>query len=414
MAAMASGSSAPKKGKKMNRMRKGPGVSNDEKNGAFRPYHSVSVPKSVDLHSQFQIETENRPKTTIMLRNIPNRYTQATLLQQINKVGFEGTYDFFYLPMDTQNRTNVGYAFINFVSPEELDRFTERFADYRFEDHASQKVARVSLAHIQGFVENIRHFSHRAVTQSRNSQYRPIVIHEGVRMDLSEAYDLLCNVQPNLQGQTTAGSQFWAENSEQGNSKCLANTLKRPLRPGPTSTGWEGPAPAGPVLPPRGQVPQTALRPGLLWTEPGPLNTSSPSMPPPAPAVSPVPAREETNFSFHAKLVPEEDCGHSFVEARLGFEAAISQLLRQNTQCLSSPPGLRLPRALGCPPGLKDGDETSTEDGSVDGSRAASPRGHASYEEKFDGCLQPGLLSELGERSTPRTNRTLLVHRFST
>ena len=60
----------------------------------------------------------DRPKTTVMLRNIPNRYSQVSLLEEIDQEGFKGTYDFFYLPMDTQNRTNVGYAFINFMTPE--------------------------------------------------------------------------------------------------------------------------------------------------------------------------------------------------------------------------------------------------------------------------------------------------------
>ncbi|CAE7458546.1 ML2 [Symbiodinium pilosum] len=160
--------------------------------GIFRPYHSVSVPKNADLLHNFQAD---RPKTTVMLRNIPNRYSQASLLQEIDLAGYRGTYDFFYLPMDTQNRTNVGYAFINFLTSTDLERFMVEFAGYLFQNHSSQKVARVSLAHIQGFIENIRHFSNRAVSQSRNSQYRPIVIHRGVRMDISEAYDLLCSVQ---------------------------------------------------------------------------------------------------------------------------------------------------------------------------------------------------------------------------
>mmetsp|Transcript_105107 Transcript_105107/g.250218 ORF Transcript_105107/g.250218 Transcript_105107/m.250218 type:complete len:334 (+) Transcript_105107:79-1080(+) len=171
--------------------RRGGASANVEK-GIFKPYHSVSVPKHADLLHHFQAD---RPKTTVMLRNIPNRYSQASLLQEIDLAGYRGTYDFFYLPMDTQNRTNVGYAFINFLTSPDLERFMVEFASYLFQNHSSQKVARVSLAHIQGFIENIRHCSNRAVSQSRNSQYRPIVIHQGVRMDISEAYDLLCSVQ---------------------------------------------------------------------------------------------------------------------------------------------------------------------------------------------------------------------------
>ena len=35
--------------------------------------------------------------TTIMLRNIPNKYSQHILLAAINNRGFRGKYDFFYL-----------------------------------------------------------------------------------------------------------------------------------------------------------------------------------------------------------------------------------------------------------------------------------------------------------------------------
>jgi len=121
-----------------------------------------------------------------MLRNIPNKYTQASLLQEIDHLGFEGTYNFFYLPMDVHNRTNVGYAFINFVLLSDMAGFIEAFTDYKFRQHQSQKIARVSPAHVQGFLQNVCHFSNCAVTRSRNTQYRPIVVYHGQHRDLTE------------------------------------------------------------------------------------------------------------------------------------------------------------------------------------------------------------------------------------
>lgn len=38
-------------------------------------------------------------RTTIMVRNIPNKFKQKTLLEMINVRHF-GKYDYFYLPMD--------------------------------------------------------------------------------------------------------------------------------------------------------------------------------------------------------------------------------------------------------------------------------------------------------------------------
>lgn len=51
---------------------------------------------TVDLE---RIMQGNERRTTIMIRNIPNRYTQESLLKVID-VKFQGQYDFFYLPMD--------------------------------------------------------------------------------------------------------------------------------------------------------------------------------------------------------------------------------------------------------------------------------------------------------------------------
>merc|ERR1711907_803310 len=61
-------------------------------------------------------------RTTVLLRNMPNNQTRKMLVQLLNRKGFEGQFDFLYLPIDFQSRISFGYGFVNFVSEESVTR----------------------------------------------------------------------------------------------------------------------------------------------------------------------------------------------------------------------------------------------------------------------------------------------------
>jgi len=148
----------------------------------FKPHHTTSVPKATDLEAKFSAGDE--PETTGMLRNIPNKYMQEDLLEEIDGQGFLGTYDFFYLPMDVRNHANVGYAFINFLDPADLLRFCRQFENYQFKRASSRKLAMVSPAIVQGLRQNVQNLMKKKVAQG---QYRPIVMRNGARIDIEDA-----------------------------------------------------------------------------------------------------------------------------------------------------------------------------------------------------------------------------------
>eukprot|EP00747_Dinoflagellata_sp_TGD_P168797 gnl/TRDRNA2_/TRDRNA2_196046_c0_seq1.p1 gnl/TRDRNA2_/TRDRNA2_196046_c0~~gnl/TRDRNA2_/TRDRNA2_196046_c0_seq1.p1 ORF type:complete len:429 (-),score=52.51 gnl/TRDRNA2_/TRDRNA2_196046_c0_seq1:112-1344(-) len=98
--------------------------------------------------------------TTIMLRNIPNKYTRSMLIEQLHRAGFHGDIDYLYLPTDFANRCNVGYCFVNFRTGAARARFVNSFdgvaAQSCLPGFNSYKVCQVTRAKWQGRDENIR------------------------------------------------------------------------------------------------------------------------------------------------------------------------------------------------------------------------------------------------------------------
>ena len=92
--------------------------------------------------------------TTVMLRNIPNKYTRQMLIEQLYRAGFRGDIDYLYLPTDFANRCNVGYCFLNFRTAAARSRFGGTFdgvaAQSCLPGFNSYKVCQVTRAKWQG------------------------------------------------------------------------------------------------------------------------------------------------------------------------------------------------------------------------------------------------------------------------
>ncbi|KAF4679343.1 hypothetical protein FOZ62_001304 [Perkinsus olseni] len=118
------------------------------------------VPRRIDLTNQALANPDAVAyPTTLMLRNIPNGYTQGEVLAEIDSdLGFKGTYDFFYMPSDVQNKCNVGYGFINFRTANDCTLFQAAFEKYHFRKFNSKKIGKTCFGHIQGLEANISHF----------------------------------------------------------------------------------------------------------------------------------------------------------------------------------------------------------------------------------------------------------------
>lgn len=113
---------------------------------------------------------------TAMVRQIPRHFTQQALLQEVVSRGFEGLFDFLYLPYDTKKGINVGYGFVNFTDPRMALSFRDAL-DGVFLDKQMKvkgKPLRVHPASVQGYQANFQHFAHTKTGQKQDPLYSPM------------------------------------------------------------------------------------------------------------------------------------------------------------------------------------------------------------------------------------------------
>lgn len=110
-------------------------------------------------------------RTTIMIKNIPNKFTQQMLQEYIDATNSK-TYDFLYLRIDFRNRCNVGYAFVNFIDPISIVTFGQARVGTKWNRFHSDKICDISYANIQGKECLIEKFRNSCV-MDEDPSYRP-------------------------------------------------------------------------------------------------------------------------------------------------------------------------------------------------------------------------------------------------
>lgn len=118
---------------------------------------------------------------TVMVRQISRQYSQWMFLQEVTNHGFNGLFDFLYLPYDLKKGVNVGYGFINFTEPRHALAFRDAY-DGVYLDRQMRlkcKPLRVHPASVQGYKANFEHFAHTKTGQKQDPAFSPLFFPSG-------------------------------------------------------------------------------------------------------------------------------------------------------------------------------------------------------------------------------------------
>ncbi|XP_062208697.1 protein terminal ear1-like [Phragmites australis] len=200
---------------------------------------------AVDADTQ-EPASEKDTRTTVMIRNIPNKYSQKLLLnmldnhcihsnERITASGEEGkgqpfsSYDFVYLPIDFNNKCNVGYGFVNLTSPEAAVRLYKAFHKQPWEVYNSRKICQVTYARVQGLEALKEHF--------KNSKF-PCDSDEYLPVEFSPPRDgKQLNEPVPIVGRSPAPSSASGASSPPKSRSASVDPLVQELMPPPSSSG---------------------------------------------------------------------------------------------------------------------------------------------------------------------------------
>ncbi len=125
-----------------------------------QPEHKRKIPKPILPHNRINLEDikANRdPRTTVMIKNIPNRF-EFKHIKQLLEPNFHLKYDIICMPNDKNTKKNYGFAFINFVDTECVAQFFEQMNGKDWENTNSPKICEVLYSKIQGKSNLIHHY----------------------------------------------------------------------------------------------------------------------------------------------------------------------------------------------------------------------------------------------------------------
>jgi len=118
--------------------------------------------------------------TTLMLKQLPQTFARGALATLLNSLGFEGMYDFIYMPMNLLTKTSFTYAFVNMVSAEVAEQCRQQLDNYSNWPVPNSKACVALWAVQQGLEVNVERYRNSPVMHpSVPGDFKPALYKEG-------------------------------------------------------------------------------------------------------------------------------------------------------------------------------------------------------------------------------------------
>ena len=134
-----------------------------------------------------------------MIRHIPNKYSYKNILDEIN-FACKDKYDYFYLPLDSENNCNLGYCFINFIHPLHIIYFYNIFKSRKWLYYNSYKECDLTFAKYQGKCELNNNIGKKmGESEDKNENLMILEVKNPPKIDLfKQYYEIIKIYQPEL------------------------------------------------------------------------------------------------------------------------------------------------------------------------------------------------------------------------
>ena len=122
-------------------------------------------------------------RTTLIIRNIPNKYNIALLLIELNEK-FKNKFDMIFLPQDKIKDSNLGFGFINFLNPLSLILFYDEFMGKKWNYFNSPKRCFLAYSNFQGKNELINYVLKKLGIKNFNNINNNKILNEKIKKSL--------------------------------------------------------------------------------------------------------------------------------------------------------------------------------------------------------------------------------------